>query len=225
MSERKRIVILSGSPKAPGTAASDLLAETAAGVLREGDSDVRVIGVRETYIKKNMSEVFAEMAEADALLVVFPLYVFCLPGILMRFLQDYQAFTAARPGGAKSALVYAVVNCGFPEPEINEQAALVIGRFASAVGARFRFGVLIGGGGMISYRAPQIKKMLALYGSAIERIMAEIGGGSLKQTENVAIPVSIPRWLYFFMGNLGWRMSARKNGVRQRDLRARPYRP
>jgi hypothetical protein len=225
MSERKRIVILSASPKAPGTAASDLLAETAANVLRGGDADVQVIGVREIYIKKNVSEAYAEMAEADAMLVVFPLYIFCLPGILMRFLQDYQAYAAVRPGGAKNALVYAVINCGFPEPEINEHAALVIGRFAAAVGARFRFGVLIGGGGMISYHAPQIKKTLALYGAAVERIKSEIGGGSLMQTENVAILLSIPRWLYFFMGNLGWRIVARKNGVRQRDLRARPYRP
>ncbi len=29
--------------------------------------------------------------------------------------------------------VYAVVNCGFPEPEINEQAVEVIGRFAASV--------------------------------------------------------------------------------------------
>ena len=224
MSERKRIAILSGSPKAPGTAASDLLAEIAAESLRGEDADVQILNVRDCFTKKNTAEAYIAMAEAEALIIVFPLYVFCLPGILMRFLQDYWKYASALPGGTKSALVYAVVNCGFPEPEINEHAALVIGRFAAAVGARFRFGVLIGGGGMLSYNAPQIKKMLALYGDAVSRIKAEIGG-SLRQPENVPISASVPRWLYFGMGNLGWRIQGRKNHIRRSGLYARPYQP
>ncbi|MBE0601192.1 MAG: NAD(P)H-dependent oxidoreductase, partial [Firmicutes bacterium] len=144
----KKIVIISGSPKAPGTAASDLLSKTAAEAFQEDGSQPRVISVRRTLSKNHTEQAFAEMAAANALIIVFPLYIFCLPGILMRFLQLYKAYADARPEGKTDALVYTVVNCGFPEPHINEEAVRVVGRFADAVGGRFRFGVMIGGGGM-----------------------------------------------------------------------------
>lgn len=42
------------------------------------------------------------------------------------------------------------MNYGFPEPKINAEAIRVIGCFSRHIGAWFRFGVLIGGGPMIS---------------------------------------------------------------------------
>ena len=105
-----------------------------------------LINVRQTLTKKTTDEAFRTMAGADAMIIIFPLYVFCLPGITMRFLELYRDYAAALPA-RKQPGVYAVVNCGFPEPDINEEAACVVHRFADAIGARFCYGVLIGGGG------------------------------------------------------------------------------
>jgi putative NADPH-quinone reductase len=58
------------------------------------------------------------MLEADSLVIIFPLYIYSLPGILMRFLQDFYAYYLVRSGVSKVRKVFAVINCGFPEPEI-----------------------------------------------------------------------------------------------------------
>ena len=86
------------------------------------------------------------MREADALLIVFPLYFFCLPGMLTQYLDDYAQFIGVK---GKTQKVYTIVNCGFPEPEINTEAIRVMQSFSRHVGASFRFGIGFGSGGMI----------------------------------------------------------------------------
>ena len=224
MKEKKNIVVIAGSPKPPGKAASDTLAKLAADTLGDTDTDVRILNVRETLTKHRTDEAFETMAAADAMIIIFPLYVFCLPGITMRFLQSYAAYAAALPA-RKQAAVYTVVNCGFPEPEINGEAVRVIGRFASAVGVQFRFGVMIGGGGMITMNVQPVKKMRDGYLAVMKRIKGEMESGRFRPAENVCLRVAFPRKLYFFMGNMGWRRWVRKNGKRKQDLYARPYQP
>ncbi|MBE0601934.1 MAG: flavodoxin, partial [Firmicutes bacterium] len=151
------------------------------------------------------------------------LYIFCLPGILMRFLQLYKAYADARPEGKTDALVYTVVNCGFPEPHINEEAVRVVGRFADAVGGRFRFGVMIGGGGMYGYPAPQVRKKLSEYRAAVGRIWADLKSDGRDKADNILIQSPAGRRLYYTMGNMGWKIQARKHNLKKADLYARPY--
>lgn len=221
----KQIVILSGSPRTPGKSASDLLSKTAAEQFQLEGAQPRVISVRRTLSRKHTEQAFAEMAAADALLIVFPLYIFCLPGILMRFLQLYKAYADGHPEAKKDVPIYAVVNCGFPEPHINGEAVRVIGRFAAAVGGHFRFGVMIGGGGMYNYPAPQVRRKLEEYRAAIRRIGADLAAGSRENAENILIKAPVGRRLYYTMGNLGWKLQARKNGKKKADLYAKPYQP
>mgnify|MGYP001178062942 CR=1 FL=1 len=220
----KQVVILAASPKPPGKAASDLLAKIAADTLRDETVGVRVINARETLAKETTDEAFAAIAAADALIVVFPLYVFCLPGMTMRFLQRYGEYAAKLPQRKQTA-VYSVVNCGFPEPEINEEASRVIGRFARAVGARYGFGVLIGGGGMVTMSISPVNKMIRKYQETLGRIQAEIKAGTCTPAASVNLRVRFPRRLYLFMGNISWRMWIRNNGGKTKDLYARPYQP
>lgn len=219
----KQIVILSGSPKPAGTAASDKLAGQAAEALSGADTAVRVVNVNEALTRKQTPEAFALMAAADAILVIFPLYIFCLPGMLMRFLQQYKAYMDVRPGAQNGAAVYAVVNCGFPEPEINGEAVQVIGRFAAAVGARFRFGVMIGGGPMVTADIPPVHKLWKQYAQTMARVREDIMGDGSAPVENVMLRVAFPRKLYFMGGNIGWESQIRKNGGTKQDLYARPY--
>ena len=221
----KKIVILSGSPKAPGKAASDLLAKTAAEVFQEDGSQPRVISVRRTLDRSHTEQAFAEMAEADALVIIFPLYIFCLPGILMRFLQLYKGYMDAHPEAKRDIPVYAVANCGFPEPHINEEAVRVIGQFAKAVGDRFRFGVMIGGGGMYGYPAPPVRKRMEEFRGAVRRMRTDIASGDTSPASDVLIQSPVGRRLYFTMGNMGWKLQARKNGKKKVDLYAKPYQP
>lgn len=224
MNETKKAVIIAASPKPPGKAASDMLANLAAETLRGGTIEVSVLNARKALNAKTTDEAFQAMAEADALVIVFPLYIFCLPGITMRFLQMYKAYLDAQPA-RKSPAVYAVVNCGFPEPEINGEAARVVKRFADAIGANYRFGILIGGGGMVAMGVSPARKMRNSYLETLRRIRAEIETGSFAPAQNVHLRIKFPRKLYFFMGNVGWQQWIRKNGKKPKDLKAKPYQP
>jgi NAD(P)H-dependent FMN reductase len=224
MKDRKRIVVIAGSPKQPGKAVSDLLAEIAAGSLQDESTDVKMISIRKTFNQKKTDEAYQTMATADAMIIIFPLYVFCLPGITMRFLQSYGTYAASLPERKKTA-VYAVVNCGFPEPEINGEAVRVVARFAQAVGAQFSRGVIIGGGGMLTMDVQPANRARENYAAEMKRIKTEIQEGICTPAENVTVRVRIPRLFYLFMGNMGWKRSIKKNGKKKKDLYLRPYQP
>lgn len=225
MSTQKHVAVIAASPKTTGSSVSGLLASQAGDILKDDSLDVRIFSVRESIAKKQTSEAYDFMAAADALLIIFPLYIFCMPGLLTRFLQDYHTYVKALPKNVKKPLVYTVVNCGFPEPGINEEAVRVIRSFSEKVGAEFRFGVMIGGGGMLdgAQGAPMVKKLMADIDGAFSRMKDEIISNQHGSSENVITCAKFPKRLYYFMGGIGWNSSARKNGLKKKDLFARPY--
>lgn len=227
---RKQIAIITASPKIKEDSASGFLAAQAQSIFSgSGDIEAKIFGVREYLTKKQTEEAYAYMARADALIIIFPLYIFCLGGLLMRFLQDYYFYLQKLPqeGRAGKTAVYAVANCGFPEPENNTQAIRVIKSFSEKTGAEFRFGVLIGGGGMMTgaRETPMVKKMLRDVDAAFIRMREEIESDRRGPAENILTRTRIPRIFYFFGGNFGWSAAAKKFGLKKKDLYARPYEP
>ena len=227
MSEQiKEAVLISASPKAKQEKAlSEYFSSLGESHIKSSQIHVSRINVYKSMVKGHTEEEFKVMADADALIVIFPLYFFCLPGMLMRFLQDYEKYLAVQENETKKALVFAVINCGFPEPEINEEAVRVIESFSQKVGAEFRFGVLIGGGGMIvgAKEAPFMKRTMAKIVSAFELMKDDISANCRSACENIYIKVNFPRKLYFFMGNCGWSSSARRYGLKKKDLYRKVY--
>jgi multimeric flavodoxin WrbA len=222
----KNIVLISASPKIGEPAASDLLAAIQEDRMKADGISLTRINVRQCLTKKDCGTAFADMLQADALVFTFPLYFFCLPGMLMRFLQDYQQYYGQHADLARKARVFAVVNCGFPEAGINEEAVRVIQSFSAKVDAKFRFGVMIGGGGMLlgAKDAPVLKKTMAELNRAFDLMTQDILNEGDDPLADVLIPVSFPRRLYFFMGNRGWISSASKNDLKKKDLYRKPYR-
>lgn len=222
----KKVVIISASPKVGEATVSGTLADMAKDIF-SGSAEAVRIDVRKSFSGKCSEENFAAMAEADALVFVFPLYIFCLPGMLMRYLQDYCLYRERHPGSAGSPKVYAAVNCGFPETWINEEAVRVIKSFSKHIGASFRFGILIGGGGMLlgAKDAPFMKKTMAQINEAFAAVAADAASAAEGGTpqKDLYIEVNFPRKLYFFMGNMGWNQFAKKNGLKKKDLYAKPY--
>lgn len=221
--QRKNIVLISGSPKISEASVSELLVTMAQGRLSDS-ADITKIDARRSLARRETEKDFDAMTRADAIIIVFPLYFFCLPGVLIRFLQDYASYRSLRSANAGGPKVYTIVNCGFPEPEINGDAVRVIKSFCDQTGASFRFGIMLGGGGMLlgAKDAPFMKKFMEKLNTALDNIAKDIEGGDVP-LKNVTISVKIPRKFYLFMGNLGWGQLAKKNGLKKKDLRARPY--
>lgn len=220
----KKVVLIDGSPRLEEkTASAGFLARVDA-ALQDNEFEKQRVNVRKS-LKSGPEADYEKLLEADAVVLVFPLYYFCLPGLLMRFLEDYEKYARERGGQKKPAKIYAVVNCGFPEPEINAEAVRVVGCFSRRIGARFRFGVLIGGGAMISALdgAGPAKKPCEKLDAAARAMAGDLRGETAAAPENVLIRASFPRSLYLFMGGLEWKRDARKNGLKTADLYRRPY--
>ena len=227
MNQTKRtIVLLSASPKTNQEfAVSEFLSKRAENQLQNEQFIVNLINVRHALLHQETKSAFEAMQRADSVLLFFPLYFFCMPALLTRFLQDYYTSLSAEEMSASSAKVYAFINCGFPETDINFEAIRVIESFSSHVGMNFRFGVMIGGGGMMlaSMDAPFIKAAHEKIDRVIACVQAEVLTGEIKQVETISIALKFPRKLYFLGGNFGWKSAARKNGLKTKDLYRKPY--
>jgi hypothetical protein len=221
----KNIVLINASPKINEPSVSKYLVNTVGSHIDESTYSKYVISVRQSITKHKTQEDFAVISKADAIIIAFPLYVFCLPGMLMRFLEDYRQYYMETGQNASHAKVYAIVNCGFPEPGINLEAVRVIRSFCQHVNINFRFGIMIGGGGMLlgAKDAPIMKKTLKRLHDAYATIIQDIENDDLKEMDNISISMNFPRRLYLFMGNRGWFSQARKNGLKKKDLYMRPY--
>ncbi|MEA4939615.1 MAG: NAD(P)H-dependent oxidoreductase [Christensenella sp.] len=220
---KQSVVFLSGSPKVKqDEAVSNFLAKRGAELLADDSLDARVICVRESLLHRQTEDAFAAVQDADAIVVIFPLYFFCMPAMLTRFLQD---FVVRYPAASKQANVYAIVNCGFPEPEINLEAMRVVESFCRHTGRTFGGGTLVGCGGMLlaAQQAPFMKPLFEEIDGLLLRIKKDLGSSepAIPVLSNIA--VKFPRFLYFLAGNSGWHMAARKNGLRSNDLKRKPY--
>ena len=221
--KRKRIVILSASPKVDqSTAVSAFLASRGESLLIDEQTEVRVIPVRQVLLHHETAQAFSAMAAAHAIIVIFPLYFFCMPAMLTRFLQDY---SSAYPHPSVCATVYAIVNCGFPEPEINREAIGVIDCFARRAGFVFGGGVMVGGGGMMfaAKDAPFMRPVFDAIDQLLLHAKSAFPMGCADKPEIVSVAAKFPRALYFLGGNAGWKSTARKNKLNTKDLYRKPY--
>jgi NAD(P)H-dependent FMN reductase len=215
-----KIAIISASPRISAGSVSGFIAEVAAKRFADSGIIAERIDVRNCMTNKGCDQAFAMMNGADALMFIFPLYFFCVPGLLMRFLQDY---ADANPGTSKA--IYAVVNCGFPEPKINAEALRVIARFAAHTGNHYRFGAAFGSGGMLhdAQNTPFIKKAMKAFDKTISLMAEDMQQKERSLSQDTYISIRFPRIAYVWMGNRSWRQMAKRNGLSKEDLYRTPY--
>lgn len=218
-----QITLVSASPKVEQEwAVSALLAKRGEEKLTRDSLSVNTIPVRHALMHHETDTAFASLQDADAIVLIFPLYFFCMPAMLTRFLQD---FAANEPKSKKDCAVYALVNCGFPEPEINLEAMRVVEQFARQTGRSFGGGVMIGCGGMIlgAQGAPFMRDVMEQIDALFGRVDADLSQTNPVEPKIVATAPKFPRKLYFLAGNAGWRSTARKNHLKNKDLYRTPY--
>ncbi len=225
MKEKKTVVFVNGTPKIkPEESVSNQLVRMGKEYMASQELEFYEIQVRKSVSNRNSAD-FDLLLNADAIVFTFPLYIFCLPGILMRFLQDFHLYLKENGGFINRVKVYAVVNCGFPEAFINQEAVRVIECFSRQTGAEFGFGTMIGSGGMLlgTMDAPFMKKMKGDLISAFQRIKDGILLDRKDSGEPVLTEANFPRKLYYFMGNRGWYSNAKANGLKKKELYRKPY--
>lgn len=219
----KKIVLVSASPKVDQTwAVSSFLSARGEGLLADNAIEVNTIPVRKVILHHETEPAFETLQNADAIMFIFPLYFFCLPSMLIRFLQD---FAAKYPAAEKKTNVYTIINCGFPEPEINEEAMRVLDCFSQQTGRSFLGGVMVGCGGMLlgAAQAPFMRPVFGEIDSLFVRVKRETLSGMPEGAQISKIAPKFPKWIYFVAGNAGWRSMAKKNHINVSELKRQPY--
>jgi Flavodoxin-like fold len=226
MSASKNIVLINASPKINEDSVSGYLVSMLSDRIGNDGVNKIIINVRQSLTTHQTQNDFDVISKAAAIAIVFPLYIFCTPAMLMRFLEDYYHYYIETGKVARNQKVYAIVNCGFPEAAINREAVRVIQSFSRHINAEYRFGILIGSGGMLigAKGAPFMKKALIKMQNAFDEIKNDSLNNGHQNLEDVLINVNFPRRLYLFMGDRGFIHEARKNGLKKKDMLRKPYR-
>ncbi len=196
-----RITALNGSPKARDSVSGMLI-----------DQMARLTGAAiPSYQAVKPSMRVPALLDADALLIVFPLYVDSLPAPLIRALTLLEQ--AAKTENSRLPTVYAIVNCGFYEAEHNRLALDMVAHFCARAGFPWGYGIGIGGGGIVASQSAHMEKGVASGVYEALRGMADAITRGGERRENVFVTPKFPRFLYKFGGHMGWRQMAKRNGA------------
>jgi hypothetical protein len=138
-----------------------------------------------------LEETLKTMADADALVLVFPLFAYGLPGALMRLLEDYYQYLKAGHYYNRSASVYVIVNCGFARPQVTSEAVRVVHNFCRRLSLNWRFAVCIGTGPVVVMmrKIPFLHRNLK---RGYADIVSDIACGSQEKKEDILVKPVIP---------------------------------
>ncbi|NLI97040.1 NAD(P)H-dependent oxidoreductase [bacterium] len=220
-----KVLGLVGSPKGASSNSSSITDYLLKKLSESGLETEKLLIYAEHRRDKELEEVINKVDEANVVVVTFPLYVDSMPARLTRALELIHASRKGKKPQKDQRFV-AICQCGFPESHQNNLALDMCKRFAELSGFRWIGGIPIGGGGIIGEqnleeaggRVKHITSALDIAASAIAED-SEIPEDAI----NAASKLPIPKRMYLMIGNMGWNSIARKNGLKRRQMFAKPY--
>jgi hypothetical protein len=226
MTAPKNALLLIGSAKPAGTSSSEALGGYLMQRLNELGIDTTTMHVaRALRTEKHTHQLLEAIDGSELLILAFPLYVDSLPFLLIQALERIAAHRSAQPD-VRTVSLAAIANCGFPEAHHNHTALAICREFATQAGFTWSGGLAMGSGTPLGGRPLAEAGGMARYAIAALDLAAEaLAAGEPVPDESMALmaqPMMSPR-LYTFMGDVGWRIEALRNGV-YRQLGERPLR-
>lgn len=225
MTGAKKVLLLVGSAKPVGASSSEALGRyLLSGLADRGwRTEIRHVA-RSLRTESRTVDLLEAVDSSDLWVAASPLYVDSLPHLMTEALERIFDHRRKLPSPPEMGFA-AISNCGFPEPEHNEPALEIYRLFAQEAGFRWLGGLAQGGGQPLGGQPLDESGGMARFARAALDLAAEAlsngEGIPPRAAELMARPLIGPR-LYVWMGEMGWRWQAWRNGV-YRELRARPY--
>jgi len=206
-----KIALINGSPKQKDSTTGIIL-----NALREriGEAHECVLCAAS---KQSKQEIMDVISGCKALVFAFPLYVDGIPSHLLRLLDETQHDIAR---SAPGAMVYAIVHNGFYEGKQNITALEMMRNFCDRSGLAWGQGLGVGAGGMAG-AAPVGHGPMKNLGLALDKLTKNILSGKT-EPDHIFEP-NFPRFLYKAAAHMGWRMQAKKNGLKTNQLYDKPF--
>lgn len=209
-----KIALINGSPKNMESASGCLLQELKK--FLGDDKEIAEYSFRKLQLNEEEME---QVAESNALVFAFPLYVDGIPSHLLSCIMQLESFLSTIK--EKDIVVYTLVNCGFFEGHQTALAIEMMKNWCKKAGLRWGQGIGMGAGGMLQ----SVKNVPAGYGpkkdlgEALSKLVKNISERS--SGEDIFITANFPRFLYKLAAEMGWRKSVKANGLKTRDLHLR----
>jgi NAD(P)H-dependent FMN reductase len=229
MKPPQKALLLVGSPKPGESTSASLGAYLFEGLEKHGVQTQTLKVAKAVRSEEATEDLYAAVAEADLIVLSFPLYVDCLPGPAIRALELIAARRAAEAAGdgdesAGPAFV-AICQSGFAEAEHSAVAIETCRHFCRAAGFEWAGGLVMPEGGMLNGQ-PLIKMkgvMRATVG-ALDLAADALAAGTPVPEEAIRLMAkpAFPRIAYRFTANWGW-LSMAKKQAGGTPLEAQPY--
>ena len=185
----KNICLINGSLR--GKKASSLVfLNYISSMLADTKFNKDIINVKAKVKDSYPEDILKTISRADAIIMVFPLFTYGIPGAMMRLLEDFYQYTKGNDYN-KATEIYIVVNCGFPRPEIMGELIRVMQNFCRRLSLNWRFAICMGGGPVaaMTMKAPLLN---IKYKRAFSAIVSDIGNGDRGKKDNYFIKPLIP---------------------------------
>jgi multimeric flavodoxin WrbA len=212
------LCIINGSPRKGQGTSSYLISE----LTKLFNNNVKT---KEYYISnfikdKNLLE---EIISYDKIIFVSPLYADCFPSTMLEFMAIFEDFIKEKDNIKID--MYCLVNCGFLEGTQNKIALNIMKIYCKKLNFNWRFGVGIGGGEFMkgSKDMPLNSRMKKPVYNAFLALKEDIENNFLGAVDNIFTSPKIPRFIFKFAANIGWKSMAKKNNLKAKDLHKQVY--
>ncbi|MFC2083312.1 hypothetical protein ACFLSG_04660 [Candidatus Bipolaricaulota bacterium] len=214
MSERKRVVLLVGSPKGLGRSASAKLGRAVTNILEASGWQFNAFHLHAAVSAEDeLSKLLAAIDASDLVVLSMPLYVDSLPAPVIHVLHDIAAHRSQSTSN-RAPHFFSILNCGFVDPWQNSGAQNMLRLFCKQARLEHVGEISLGSGGAPTGRVVKALKLAAAALNEGKRIPERVADLTKRRP--------IPAFMYIVGGNFMWKKQSKRNGVRD-QLKAQPY--
>jgi len=224
MNKNDNVLLLVGSPKGSSSSSNSLGDSLLSRLEQLGLTVDKVYIYKLIRKEEGQKKLLNKVEEANTIILVFPLYVDCLPAGVIKALELIADHRKSKEDRKKQGFAI-LINCGFPETQHNNTAIAICKIFAREVGFEWKGALSLGMGGAIGGRSLEER------GGMVRNVIKGIDLASQALAEGKDIPDEatklfgkkfIPISLYTKIGNIGWNKQAKKYGAGKK-IKDQPY--
>ena len=226
MTNIKKALLLIGSPKGEKSTSASLGNYLISKLEEFGMKIEKGYIYRLVTREETIPNLLQMINSSDLIILSFPLYIDCLPALVIKAMEIIKIERDNSKSDRNQTLI-AISNNGFPETSQNMTALQICKIFSKDCGFAWKGGIAVGGGGVINGRP------LKERGGVVRNIVKGLDIAAQALVDGKDIPQEaidliskqmIPGALYRFFGNFGWKVQARRYGVKKK-LNDKPYSP
>lgn len=212
------VCFINGSPRKQNSGSSYFISE-----LTKLFSDN--VKIKEYFISNLMKDkaLLEEIISYDKIVFVCSLYVDCLHSSMLDFMYIFEDFIKEK-GNVKLDM-YSIVNNGFIEGTQNEVVLNIMENYCKRLNFNWRFGLGIGGGEFMvgSKDMPLNSFMKKPVYNGFLALKEDIENTSTNKLNNILVNAKIPKFLFKLMCNPHWKVEAKKNNLKVKDIYKQIY--